>query len=1439
MKHTPFRLLAAFASCVLVAIPGLSGILIDFGMNGSTPSGGHPDQQATGTAPVWNNIAVGNATGGALATSSPVLIARNGGLPTLASASLLDTTGANSGWTLSFASSGTTAAAPIGTAGTAGNYTGTVPPAAAVLFPEFSATRDSLYINTSGVRLTVTIAGLNDTKKYDLTAFGARNGTSVGGTWTLVTGSATLSRFQNSAGVVFGNTGQTAAQGGTNAGLAVQWLNISPVGGMIAFRIEAKSSGPVDLNALSLAIAAPLEEPVEVDVYLLGGQSNMLGLGVLSELDATQRTPPAEVFYWNGSSFEALIPGTTQTAGSGQFGPEIGFATEIARRGRKAYIIKYANSGKPLDAGWNDQSWIGDPPGTNRVNFYPGLSAADAHQGTLYRDAMLPRFQAGIEAIRAVGETPVVKGLVWMQGEQDSKNAVSAGRYAENLARLRDRLESDLALTLSGPLPVVFGQVLPHEPPEERFAFRSEIRAEMALADQDSGSPKAIVKGRMVSTDGLPVLPSPDAVHYTTAGQLELGKRLAKALAELSAQPLHVAFHRTAATRDAMAPAAPPLAQGAVVRTDTTHWNNLLGETAHTFSAVPLVNADGTEPGAWASGTTGYTGANGNGWASASKDAVMMEGWYGFNAAESLTIGGIPPDLSQRYHVRIYGESDDPTRVMQYTIGSETQTNRAGMAFNGTFTEGLNYMVFRGLSGSSFTLTGNPAGSSRSAVNGISIFPGDPVEILSFTASDYYVGPGESVTLAWSVEGATSVEITPDIGPVQGSALTVSVAQTKTYTLSARRGKVTDTRQVRVVVGPPRPNIVLFMVDDMGWQDTSVPFQYDAAGQPVVTGFNQRYRTPNMEALAASGMKFTRAYSSAVCTPTRISLMTGQSAARHNVTQWTLYQDQDQSGVSATLKSPVSWNVNGLAPDGDTTSQRVWRTDNTLPRLLHGAGYRTIHTGKAHFGASGLAGEDPLALGFDVNIAGHAAGGPGSYLGTDNYGTGIWHVPGLDAYHGTDTFLSEALTREATKAMGQAVSDGVPFYLYMAHYAIHVPLVVDPRFQANYPGVDATETKYATMIEGMDKSLGDIRAKLQELGVAENTLILFYSDNGGLSAHSRGLTPSGTGVNTHNKPLRAGKGSAYEGGIRVPALAGWGTANSTNPFQQALPIAAGTRCDKPLIIEDLCPTLLEIAGIAPGASMDGCTITPYLRGDAAHTRPGPMLFHYPHIWSASYIGMNQGYEMHSSLVDGDWKIIHFYEGRRWELYNLADDPGEAANLAGSRRDLLFPLARKLVHLLNERGALFPAVRTSNIPQPPLLPNDASVDSDGDGLPDIQEDPNRNGAQDPGETDPDKGDSDLDGTLDGTEFRVGTDPLDPASAFKLRVEPPAAGGPAYRLVWPSLPGTSFTIRTGPTPGNLPDILIQNFPAAAAPERQTHYEMGEPTLPDRKLFRVGVE
>ncbi|HPT21088.1 MAG TPA: sulfatase-like hydrolase/transferase, partial [Bacteroidales bacterium] len=397
-----------------------------------------------------------------------------------------------------------------------------------------------------------------------------------------------------------------------------------------------------------------------------------------------------------------------------------------------------------------------------------------------------------------------------------------------------------------------------------------------------------------------------------------------------------------------------------------------------------------------------------------------------------------------------------------------------------------------------------------------------------------------------------------------------------------------------------KPNIIMFLVDDMGWQDTSVPFWKEK------TPLNERYVTPAMERLASEGMIFTQAYASSVSSPSRVSLMTGMNAARHRVTNWTLERNASVDGKSDNLAFP-DWNVNGVQPV-DTITHSVYA--RMLPQILKDNGYFTIHCGKAHFGAMTTPAANPLNCGFDINIAGHAAGGPGSYWGTENFGNKVkgghtlpWGVPGLEQYHGDTIFLTEALTREAVKALDRAKTSVKPFYLYMAHYAVHIPLYADRRFYQRYidKGLPEMEARYASMVEGMDKSLNDLMIYLDKNGLTENTIILFMSDNGGFS-----LSPRAGELHTHNKPLNSGKGSAYEGGIREPMIVKW-------PGK----VKPGSKCDDYLLIEDFFPTILEMAQVKnykTVQTIDGKSFVPMLlqKGTTALNRD--LFWHFPNNW---------------------------------------------------------------------------------------------------------------------------------------------------------------------------------------------------------------------------------
>lgn len=487
-----------------------------------------------------------------------------------------------------------------------------------------------------------------------------------------------------------------------------------------------------------------------------------------------------------------------------------------------------------------------------------------------------------------------------------------------------------------------------------------------------------------------------------------------------------------------------------------------------------------------------------------------------------------------------------------------------------------------------------------------------------------------------------------------------------------------------------KPNIVLFLVDDMGWQDTSVPF---ASRQTLL---KQKYHTPNMQRLAERGMKFTNAYATPVCSPTRVSLMTGLNAAHHRVTNWTFKKNQLVDEKDSIL-TPPHWNVNGMSPV-DSIPRTVYATP--LPTLLKKQGYFTIHIGKAHFGAIDTPAENPLNIGFDVNVGGHATGSPSTYLGEKNYGNakGLysppWGVPNLEEFHGTKVFLTEALTQKAIEALNQPIQEKKPFFLYMSHYAVHVPLDKDDRFLQKYldKGLDAEEAKYAALVEGMDKSLGDIMDFLEKKNLEENTVIIFMSDNGGLALSP----PRGGEAFTQNVPLKSGKGSLYEGGIRVPMIVKW--PNLIEPKSES---------SQYIMIEDFFPTILEISGLKNYESVqeiDGISFFPLFKNSALKNDYRKLIWHFPHKWIPTDA---PGINYKSAIRQGDWKLIYDMKSEKKELYNLKKDIGEENDLSQKYPETVNHLSQLLGEQLEKWNSQMPFNKIKNkvVPYPHQILND--------------------------------------------------------------------------------------------------------------------------------------
>lgn len=469
----------------------------------------------------------------------------------------------------------------------------------------------------------------------------------------------------------------------------------------------------------------------------------------------------------------------------------------------------------------------------------------------------------------------------------------------------------------------------------------------------------------------------------------------------------------------------------------------------------------------------------------------------------------------------------------------------------------------------------------------------------------------------------------------------------------------------------------------MGWQDTSVPFWHTA------TPYNHIYETPNMERLARQGIKFTQAYACSVSSPSRCSLLTGANAARHRVTNWTFPKNGTTDAPSPILDFP-EWNYNGICqiPGIDFTYQVA-----SLPQILKENGYHTIHCGKAHFGAIDTPGENPHHFGFEVNIAGHAGGGLASYLGEDNFGNKTdgtpssgFAIPGLESYWGEDIFVSEVLTREAIKALEKAIKYEQPFFLYMSHYAVHVPIDKDMRFYDKYiqKGFSSKEAAYAALIEGMDKSLGDLMDWLEETGKDKDTIILFMSDNGGLAAEPawRDGEP-----HTQNSPLNSGKGSAYEGGIREPMIVSWPGVTQ-----------GGTQCDNYIIIEDFFPSILEMVGISgyqTKQEIDGVSLVPFLSEKDIPSGNRPLFWNFPNRWGNTGPGIGS----YCAIRKGDWKLIYYYDSVKKELFHMPDDIGEKTNQAVFFPEIVKTLSAELGTFLRSAQAQRPSFKVTKEPVP--------------------------------------------------------------------------------------------------------------------------------------------
>jgi len=409
-----------------------------------------------------------------------------------------------------------------------------------------------------------------------------------------------------------------------------------------------------------------------------------------------------------------------------------------------------------------------------------------------------------------------------------------------------------------------------------------------------------------------------------------------------------------------------------------------------------------------------------------------------------------------------------------------------------------------------------------------------------------------------------------------------------------------------------RPNFIVILVDDLGWTDLGC------------TG-SDLHRTPNIDRLAGGGVRFTHAYSACtVCSPTRAAMMTGKYPARLHITDWITGHKYPWARLL-----PPEW------------TKHLPLEQVTAAEVLRDAGYATAHIGKWHLGDAPYW---PEHQGFDLNIAGYNAGQPPSYF-YPYQREGSWnsHIPTLEGGEEGE-YLTDREAMEACRFIED--NRDRPFFLYLAHYAVHTPL------QAKADKIEACRTRlrpglrhdnpvYAAMVESVDESLGTIETKLSELGLLENTVILFTGDNGGLILRDV----------TDNSPLRSGKGSPYEGGVRVPLIC---RAPGTG--------GAGTECAEPVMTIDVLPTLAAMAGVTLPGEADGLDLSPLLRDPGSSLGREALFWHYPHYHPG-------GSTPYGAVRKGAWKLIELYEDGRLELYNLLDDVGESRNRVSEEPEL--------------------------------------------------------------------------------------------------------------------------------------------------------------------------
>jgi arylsulfatase A-like enzyme len=440
-----------------------------------------------------------------------------------------------------------------------------------------------------------------------------------------------------------------------------------------------------------------------------------------------------------------------------------------------------------------------------------------------------------------------------------------------------------------------------------------------------------------------------------------------------------------------------------------------------------------------------------------------------------------------------------------------------------------------------------------------------------------------------------------------------------------------------VSAAPAPTNVVLILADDLGWTDLH------CFGSKL-------YETPNIDQLAHDGMRFTQNYSACtVCSPTRAALLTGKYPARLHITDWIPGQMPD--------------NPKLIVPDW---TKYLPLDEVTIANVLHDHGYSTASLGKWHLG-----GEEyyPQKHGFDINLGGTDKPNTEHYFSP--YG-----IPTLpDGPKGE--YVTDRLTNAAIRFIN--ANKDKAFFLYLPHFAVHLPLQAKQKLIAKYqakikPGDAQANATYAAMIDSLDQSVGRIRSELEKLKIADRTVVIFVSDNGG-------RIPT-----TSNLPLRVGKGSCYEGGTRVPLILHW--PGITKP---------GSESNTPAISMDLFPTLMDILGIPDGAktAIDGVSLVPVLR-QSGELKRDELFWHYPHYQHYQKGGATP----YSAIHKGDYKLIEFLADNRAELYNIREDIGERHDLAEKMPDKVDELRKRLHQWREDVGAQMPTRNPKYDPSKP-------------------------------------------------------------------------------------------------------------------------------------------